>query len=621
MLTAEDKRCVRTIIRKVHPDRFGSHPNEQATNSESLKELNAFLESFVTGQVVRSSAIAFWVKDEGTDGLHRVHVELSSRKSLHALFDAFGVEHALPRPTGASSDDGSDDASFVSYLRDRIGEALALSERFEALRASCARSRKAVVAAHGLEDVRFEDVVGDASESLVWQIAALQSLSEALDALDVAGRRAFSAQRIVLHRRRERTHAAVRDGEVHLVANRTLKAQIRRIDAGLLATLSEVNAYWSRRMQVRSRRPPYPAFTLPAHSHARARLAPADAPTLSPPLPAALRGARPQELLPRTRTVLGCKAVLSDWGYSEDGVSASSAECVVLWAGKVLKSREAFEAALQAVDSRRRTEEAGGEEEREGEGEEGAGSQGGGFRFSVLVHSDGSRPDVEAAPSSTMLQVRWDCPPATLLSFLCSDAAVAFSDAVGAREAAREGELRLLGRVRRALRLKQCIRVTVSEDGSAFQGACERLILNAGRILQAVDLRGVSFAIDDCFEVWESGFVSIPCDFDLDDLCESLVAALPEGKPAKRKGQASLPPETELPGTRTGAGAEGRDGVEAEPPTQAKAQAAARRGASASALVAVRRGRGQRGREAGMVRRHLGRSFAGGVLRGLLRGR
>jgi hypothetical protein len=41
-----------------------------------------------------------------------------------------------------------------------------------------------------------------------------------------------------------------------------------------------------------------------------------------------------------------------------------------------------------------------------------------------------------------------------------------------------------------------------------------------------VDLRGASLAIDDCYEVWGSGFISIPYDFTLQELQPQLVKLL-----------------------------------------------------------------------------------------------
>ena len=61
-------------------------------------------------------------------------------------------------------------------------------------------------------------------------------------------------------------------------------------------------------------------------------------------------------------------------------------------------------------------------------------------------------------------------------------------------------------------------------------------------INQHVDLRGVSLAIDDCYEVWESGFISIPYDFDIEDLCQNLQESLPLQRKAPNLLLENLPP-------------------------------------------------------------------------------
>lgn len=48
--------------------------------------------------------------------------------------------------------------------------------------------------------------------------------------------------------------------------------------------------------------------------------------------------------------------------------------------------------------------------------------------------------------------------------------------------------------------------------------AAKKLIDNADSICQYIDLSNVNLAIDDCYQMWESGFISIPYDFQLKDL-------------------------------------------------------------------------------------------------------
>jgi hypothetical protein len=43
----EIKKLLRTIVRKVHPDLFVSHPRERYTNSESLKVSDQLIDIFI----------------------------------------------------------------------------------------------------------------------------------------------------------------------------------------------------------------------------------------------------------------------------------------------------------------------------------------------------------------------------------------------------------------------------------------------------------------------------------------------------------------------------------------------------------------------------------------------
>lgn len=64
----------------------------------------------------------------------------------------------------------------------------------------------------------------------------------------------------------------------------------------------------------------------------------------------------------------------------------------------------------------------------------------------------------------------------------------------------------------------------------------QRLIDNAEVIKQAVDLRGACLALDDCYEVWDSGFISIPYNFKLQDLPQ-MVRMLQSGQRPPAPGE------------------------------------------------------------------------------------
>ncbi|EFN55586.1 hypothetical protein CHLNCDRAFT_52409 [Chlorella variabilis] len=147
--------------------------------------------------------------------------------------------------------------------------------------------------------------------------------------------------------------------------------------------------------------------------------------------------------------------------------------------------------------------------------------------------------------------VRCDCPPSHLLDFLCSSAGLSANETAAQVAGSREEEEALLAAVREALGAKH----------DKVLSAARRLLDCAPAIRQAgVDLSGASLAIDDCYELWDSGgrrfvlcgvvlvafswgglrvraqtaggFISIPHDFNLSDLQPKLQALLSSGAAA-----------------------------------------------------------------------------------------
>lgn len=488
MLDAESKRCVRAVIRKIHPDKFLLFQDEQNVNSSSLSSLNAFLESLADGRTSRSLPLRFFTLDESVSGANagnresrpaftEVRVELTGRDSLFDLFDAFGVEHSGAGFRRVSQGAG-DDRDFLEYMRAKVSEAVAVSERFRSLSGTATRLRDEIVDKYRFQDLRFQDVVRTSCSNAVWQVGALETLEVALESLEGESRLTFANQRIVLHRERKRGFSAVQGREVHLVVNRTLKSQLRKIDRELLGTLSKLNSYW------------------------RARV-----------------GA----LIPEACDVLRVKSIVGDFVYAGDGGGTTSGvEDAVLWAGKILRAREAFDLSLGPSSSQC----------LEGEGS---------FHFTVLVHSDTSLGYIEK--SGTMAMVRYDCPPGALVAWLSSEEAVSFSREVEVVAEGRREEIKELAKVQRALKARQVIRV--STDGDCWRAACERLLQNSEYIMSNVDMKGIFLAIDDQYEVWDTGAVSIPHDFTLESLVENLQKALP----AASKAKPALPPPPPPPNT------------------------------------------------------------------------
>lgn len=193
-----------------------------------------------------------------------------------------------------------------------------------------------------------------------------------------------------------------------------------------------------------------------------------------------------------------------------DTRSDDAAQRFVLWAGSLLERR----ADVQLAVGRRR------------------------YSFSLLVHDDPASPMLDFVPSGSMLQVRTDCPPKQLLAFMSSEAGTLAHETAAQVAGSRAEEDDTLNAVREALGAKQVVRVCSSHDQAKVLEAARRLIEAAPSLRATLDLSNVSLAIDDCYDVWDSGFVSIPFDFALSDLQPQLRALLapPELTAATRDG-------------------------------------------------------------------------------------
>lgn len=209
---------------------------------------------------------------------------------------------------------------------------------------------------------------------------------------------------------------------------------------------------------------------------------------------------RSRELSGALRSLLGVENVWFD-ARAED-----AAQRFVLWVGAVLEKRDLF---ANSLDGRT-------------------------FAFSVLVHSDESSPLLDFIESSSVLQVRCDCPPKHLLAFMASESGEIAHEAATLVADSRAEEEAALEAVKFALGAKHVVRVCSSYDQQKVLEAAARLVEAAPSIRAALDLSGVSLAIDDCYDVWESGYISIPFDFALADLKPKLQALL--AAPTDRSG-------------------------------------------------------------------------------------
>lgn len=146
--------------------------------------------------------------------------------------------------------------------------------------------------------------------------------------------------------------------------------------------------------------------------------------------------------------------------------------------------------------------------------------------YNILVHSDESSPMLEYVASSSLLQVGTDCPPERLVQFMTSTDGVLANKSASLLTDDRAEEEAALNAVKEALGSKAVVRLCSTENRAEVLQAAKKLVDAAPSIRSAIDLTNISIAIDDCYDVWDSGFVSIPYDFSLDDLKPQLRALL-----------------------------------------------------------------------------------------------
>lgn len=146
--------------------------------------------------------------------------------------------------------------------------------------------------------------------------------------------------------------------------------------------------------------------------------------------------------------------------------------------------------------------------------------------YSILIHSEESSPLLEYVASSSLLQISSDCPPDHLIQFMNSEDGILANQSAAILTDGKEKEEEALAAVKTALGAKAVVRLCSSQHRSEVLEAVQKLIDAAPSIRATIDLRNVSIAIDDCYDVWDSGFVSIPYDFSLVDLEPKLVALL-----------------------------------------------------------------------------------------------
>lgn len=171
------------------------------------------------------------------------------------------------------------------------------------------------------------------------------------------------------------------------------------------------------------------------------------------------------------------------------------------------------------------------------------------FAFDIMVQSwaEGSSTGnvLDHIPGGRILTVRTDCPPQKLLEFMLSQSGMEAHHAshYSAEEEAMEETA--LQAACEALGAKKVVRICSSYEKGHVMAATERLIEAAPYIRASLDLSSVSLALDDRYDVWDSGIISIPYDFRLNDIEPKLKALLLADTKSSRR-RMPLPPSNAL---------------------------------------------------------------------------
>jgi len=478
------KKLIRAVVRQVHPDLFTAHPFERSKNAESLKALNVYADQLSKGLIPDPARLEFYVK-QGEGIFSQVLTSLAGTASLSPLFYSFGLiteEEALRDARGVASFTGaSDGRDLFEWLSAVAEEAALAADNYDAKKREVRFLKSDLEEQYGFAalDIGGEPVLGDDAQRQ--QVEALTALAQGLEILLSTSQQTSSAGKVD---KSEFRNLAVRlyhpegaplvtvgyqdEGGTFNVRTEPMESHVG--ETGILHIVGHED---SNRV----------AAALGKLDFSRAQL-------LSKVSSFWIR--RSRELSTAVRVALTVENVWFD-ARGED-----AARKFVLWVGSLLEKKETLAVA----------------------------SLGRSYAFSILVHSDESSPLLDFVESSSVLQVRTDCPPKHLLAFMVSEAGALAHERATLVADTKAEEAAALETVRDALGAKHVVRVCSSYDQHRVLEAAARLVEAAPALRAAVDLSGISLAIDDCYDVWESGFISIPFDFSISDLQPQLQALL-----------------------------------------------------------------------------------------------
>ncbi|KAK9858382.1 hypothetical protein WJX84_005474 [Apatococcus fuscideae] len=477
-MDSAQKQLLRAVLRQVHPDLFVGFPVEREQNSEALKVLNNYLDQLSASTCSASSYVTFWVKVPHNTGCQKVDAQLPAFGSLGPLFFAFGLisQEDLRNGSGRLAGGGDDKRSFVGWLGEAVAQALEAAEQHTGRQQAIRALSSSIKERFQLSDIQLGGEFAVTSSEQVRQLEALARLQAGLEAVTAEDASRFSSMVIRLYHPDSSpfdpfgTAAELESSS----SFDTGQIQSHLADDGVFHVVAE---------------PDEVAQTLAALDLSRARILRSLA---------TFWGFRVQELSPALSQLLGVEDVFCD------SRSQEAAQQFVMWAGQVLQHRDQL--GLRSAEAA--------------------------HAFSLLIHTDQSAAMIDLVSSSSLVQVRSDCPVPQLLDFLASESSNSASRAAQAEFESKEAEARLLEQVREALGASQVVRLCPSWDSHKVVEAAHRLLQHAPSIRASVDLSGARLAIDDCYELWESGFISIPHHFRIQDLQPQLQRFLSGSTPS-----------------------------------------------------------------------------------------
>lgn len=446
----------------------------------------------------RPIRLEFFVRDnDGTErSPKRILAQLSANSSLSPLFHAFGLisDYELER-TGPST---SQDVQLLRWLSLTVQEAVTTAERHEQLKLRIRKLKADIEATFCLASVQAGSEYSASILDQERQMESITVLDQTLKSLTShSGEHPYAATLVIIETNPQ-LHTA--SGVPFIKLQDLEGCQFRLYHPNDPDTVKESSSQMENgSLQLTTHyAPPYidPSgciHVVTVKSDIQKHLAGLDyyrARTLSQVSYYWVR--RMRQLSEPLADLLRVRSVWCEQSMSGAVDLNEGNQKFVVWAGYVLEKRAEIEAALEG----RR------------------------FSFSMIVNpaAESSELPLTFHPSSPILYVSTDCQVNDLVQFLSSEAGGTAS--LQARDAHEQRAMEeiVLEEVRVALGAKCVIKICMAEG--VMEGA-RRLRDNAELIRHelGVDLlKGACIAIDDCYEVWDSGFISIPWNFRADEL-------------------------------------------------------------------------------------------------------